>query len=216
MALRPPACWDCGFESRQLLGRLFWGLCCVLSGRGPCVGLIPRPGEPYRVWSVWVLSWNLENEEALAHQGLMRQGIYIYIYKFFYLNSQAVRKRHASLMAARSPVDIKIGYWANNPILSPLCYLLWHIETRHVIILSDKYRVTSCRLACRFNVACPYDHPHARRNSGRKLKTVVFRYKNVPVTIIRTFCSSDVHLTQNGGQFIWDHVWIWLYWSPFY
>jgi hypothetical protein len=26
--------------------------CCVLSGRGPCDGTIPRPEEPYRVWCV--------------------------------------------------------------------------------------------------------------------------------------------------------------------
>ena len=38
--------------------------CCVLSGRGLCVGLITRPEESYRLWcvkSVW--SWNLNNEE---------------------------------------------------------------------------------------------------------------------------------------------------------
>jgi hypothetical protein len=35
--------------------------CCVLSGRGLCDGLIPRPGESYRVWRVWkVWSWSLE------------------------------------------------------------------------------------------------------------------------------------------------------------
>jgi hypothetical protein len=28
--------------------------CCVLSGRGFCVGLINRPEESYRVWCVWV------------------------------------------------------------------------------------------------------------------------------------------------------------------
>ena len=30
--------------------------CCVLSGRGLCVGLITRPEESYRVWCVWVWS----------------------------------------------------------------------------------------------------------------------------------------------------------------
>jgi len=28
--------------------------CCVLIGRGLCVGLIPRSEESYRVWCVWV------------------------------------------------------------------------------------------------------------------------------------------------------------------
>jgi hypothetical protein len=44
--------------------------CCVLSGRGLCDGLITRPEESYRVWSVWVWSWSLDNEEAQAHIGL--------------------------------------------------------------------------------------------------------------------------------------------------
>jgi hypothetical protein len=39
--------------------------CCVLSGRGLCVGLITRPEESYRVRCVWVWSWSLDNE-ALA------------------------------------------------------------------------------------------------------------------------------------------------------
>jgi hypothetical protein len=32
--------------------------CCVLSGRGLCVGPITRPEESYRVWCVWVWSWS--------------------------------------------------------------------------------------------------------------------------------------------------------------
>jgi len=35
--------------------------CCVLSGRGLCIGLITRPEEPYRAWCVWVCSWSLVN-----------------------------------------------------------------------------------------------------------------------------------------------------------
>ena len=45
--------------------------CCVLLGRSLCVGLITRPEESERVWCVWVWSWNLDNEEALAHKGLL-------------------------------------------------------------------------------------------------------------------------------------------------
>jgi hypothetical protein len=48
--------------------------CCVLSGRGHCVGLITRPEEPYQVWCVRVWSWRFDNEEALAHWGLLRLG----------------------------------------------------------------------------------------------------------------------------------------------
>ena len=48
--------------------------CCVLSGRGRCDGLITRPEESYRVWCVWVLSWSLDNEEALAYWEHLRHG----------------------------------------------------------------------------------------------------------------------------------------------
>jgi hypothetical protein len=41
---------------------------CVLSSRGPCVGLITHPEEPYWVCvCVWVSSWIPDSEEALAH-----------------------------------------------------------------------------------------------------------------------------------------------------
>jgi hypothetical protein len=33
--------------------------CCVLSGRGLCDELIPRPEESYRLWCVWVCSWSV-------------------------------------------------------------------------------------------------------------------------------------------------------------
>jgi hypothetical protein len=42
---------------------------CVLSFRGLWVGLITCPEESYRVRCVWVWSWSLDNEEALAQQG---------------------------------------------------------------------------------------------------------------------------------------------------
>ena len=46
--------------------------CCVLSGRGLYVGFITGPEQFYRVWYVWVWSWILDNEEALAHWSLLR------------------------------------------------------------------------------------------------------------------------------------------------
>jgi hypothetical protein len=45
--------------------------CCVLSGRGLCVGLITRPETSYREWCVWVWSWSLD-KETLAHWRLLR------------------------------------------------------------------------------------------------------------------------------------------------
>jgi hypothetical protein len=35
-------------------------VCCVLSGRGLCIGLITCLEETYRVWCVWVWSWSSE------------------------------------------------------------------------------------------------------------------------------------------------------------
>jgi hypothetical protein len=43
--------------------------CCVLSGRGLCVELVPRPEESYRVWCVWVWSWSLEKWGGQGPQG---------------------------------------------------------------------------------------------------------------------------------------------------
>ena len=49
--------------------------CCVLLGRGLCVGLITRPEESYQLWCAWVWSWIPDNEEILAHGGgLFRNG----------------------------------------------------------------------------------------------------------------------------------------------
>jgi hypothetical protein len=35
---------------------------------------IIRPEESYRMWFVWVWWWSLDNEEALAYRGLLRNG----------------------------------------------------------------------------------------------------------------------------------------------
>jgi hypothetical protein len=80
--------WPHGLRRRSLAGRLL-GLrvrikagawmsvsceCCVLQV-GLFVGLITRPEESYQVWCVWVWSWSLDNEEALALWGLLRHGM---------------------------------------------------------------------------------------------------------------------------------------------
>jgi hypothetical protein len=46
--------------------------CSLLSGRGLCDVAMTRPEESYRVWCAWVWSWSIDNEEALAHWGLLR------------------------------------------------------------------------------------------------------------------------------------------------
>jgi hypothetical protein len=55
--------------------------CCVLSGRGFCVGLITRPEESYRVWCVWQWSWSLDNDETLAHWGAVAPWKNIYLFR---------------------------------------------------------------------------------------------------------------------------------------
>ena len=40
---------------------------CVMSGRDLYDCPITRPEESYRVWCVWVWSWSIGNDEALAH-----------------------------------------------------------------------------------------------------------------------------------------------------
>jgi hypothetical protein len=39
--------------------------CCVLSGRGLCVGLITSLEKSYRLWCVWTWSWILDNEDLV-------------------------------------------------------------------------------------------------------------------------------------------------------
>jgi hypothetical protein len=55
--------WVCGNSNAGIVGSKPAGAlmpvsceCCVLSGRGHCVGLITRPEESYRSWCVWVWS----------------------------------------------------------------------------------------------------------------------------------------------------------------
>jgi len=53
--------WVCGRSFAGIMGSNTAGgvvfissECCVLSGRGHCVGLITRRGESYGVWCVWM------------------------------------------------------------------------------------------------------------------------------------------------------------------
>ena len=47
----PLACWDCGFENRQVVNVCLCE-CCMLSGRFICDKMIVRQGECYRLWCV--------------------------------------------------------------------------------------------------------------------------------------------------------------------
>ena len=75
--------WPCGLRGGSMATRLLalwvriapgtWMFVCydfcVLSGRDLSNGLITRAEESCLLWCVWVWSWILDNEEALAHWG---------------------------------------------------------------------------------------------------------------------------------------------------
>jgi hypothetical protein len=49
-------------------------VCCVLSGKGLCGGPILYPEGSYCIWCVWAWSWSFDNDETLAHWGLLLLG----------------------------------------------------------------------------------------------------------------------------------------------
>ena len=83
--------------------------CCVFSGTGLCDDLITRPGESFWVWCVWMWSWILDNEEALAHWGggLLRHSkeFYLSMITFYRIRSDKtvpVNEHHAMKVWPRS------------------------------------------------------------------------------------------------------------------
>jgi len=67
--------WVCGHSLDRIVGSHPTGVmdvcceCCVLPGTDLCFGPISLPEESHRVWP-----WGLDNEETLAHKGLLRHG----------------------------------------------------------------------------------------------------------------------------------------------
>ena len=70
--------WVCGRSPTEIVGSNLAGgyeclsvmsvvVCCQVEVTA--FGLITRPEESYRVWCVWVWSWNIDKDEALAHWG---------------------------------------------------------------------------------------------------------------------------------------------------
>jgi hypothetical protein len=79
--------------------------CCVFSSRRLCVGLITRPEESYRVWCAWVWSWNLDNVEALPHQGLSGHG------------KKKLQKGYGCIAMSPSPYSSK-SVISNEPVVT--------------------------------------------------------------------------------------------------
>jgi len=65
--------------------------CCVLPGRGLCIGLVTRSGESDRVWCVqWVWSRGLVrggHDSELDRSATEKNYIYIYIYIYIYTHT---------------------------------------------------------------------------------------------------------------------------------
>ena len=97
-----------GFEYRYGAWMSVSCKCCVLSDTGLCDRLVTRLEESYRVWCVWVSSWNLTNEEALAHWGLLRNGGHKYRVGYEQYNEcGALVERSAEIMEEKLfPVSI--------------------------------------------------------------------------------------------------------------
>jgi hypothetical protein len=74
VGLRPLAYWDCGFESRRRHGCLYLVsvVCCQVEVSASGWSLVQRSPTEYGVSKVWL--WRLDNEDALAHYGLLRHG----------------------------------------------------------------------------------------------------------------------------------------------
>ena len=70
--------WVCGRSPTEIVGSnpagevwmsVCYECCVCCQVEVTAFGLITRPEESYRVWCVWVWSWNIDKEEALAHWG---------------------------------------------------------------------------------------------------------------------------------------------------
>jgi len=99
--------------------------CCVLSGRGLCDGLIARPEECYWVWCVWVWSWILDKEEAVAHWELLCHGnkksylyclhialtLYLYTLNVLTPHNDVTHKRHVLAADGKNRVQLHKLSW---------------------------------------------------------------------------------------------------------
>jgi len=68
--------------------------CCVLSGRGLCVGLITRPEESYRLWCV------CDREASITRRPWPTGGCYV-----------MVKKIHVNILDTTIKIDFRLVYW---------------------------------------------------------------------------------------------------------
>jgi hypothetical protein len=110
----------------------------VLSGKGPCVGLITRPEESYRVWCVWVCSWSPVNEDALAPLGavamkiILKKGVTCFRHDHSYYCQWSNQHRSS---AAVVNMRIISTYWGSLLIAvytGDICYVYIHNRVHFV------------------------------------------------------------------------------------
>ena len=101
--------------------------CCVLSGRDICDRLITHPEESYRVWCVWVWSCSIDNEEAVAHWGLLlhwKQNkllnstpLHAYAFATQHYKEVGLAPRSGRFNPGKDPVPIvQEAAWAPRPV----------------------------------------------------------------------------------------------------
>ena len=138
--------WVCG---RSLAGVVSsypgWGRmsvsceCCVLSGRGFCVGLIARTEESYWVWCAWVWLWSpvsggRDPESGQSATGKEKRTIWRYIIKLGLASSNKwTRKRRFGnrirffphVVNWGTPFSAQISLSAWKPPKNPVLYYEW-------------------------------------------------------------------------------------------
>jgi hypothetical protein len=85
LGLRPSACWDCGVRFPTGAWITVPYVCCVLSGRGLCVGLINCPEESYRLWCI-ALNVNANPQQRADCRDMLHYSIqFILILIYWYI-----------------------------------------------------------------------------------------------------------------------------------
>jgi hypothetical protein len=136
--------------------------CCVMSGRGLCDELITRPEESYRLWSIFLWSRYLMNEEVLAHWGLLCQKKERNVcHALFKNDSMAGLHKTAHLTRIRELFGLKIcrwhavlfcvvswSQWCTDPGRL-VARLLWRLNCVHwpVIFVGHQYGTCSMYLS---------------------------------------------------------------------
>ena len=109
--------------------------CCVLSGSGFCIKLISHPEKSYQVWWVWMWLWSLNNEETLAHWGLLWQGgginqlnvIYFCKYTLHTLEILVIKAQQLSSHPVNQSLEAHVSVSENYTFGLLMTLILWQM-----------------------------------------------------------------------------------------